>query len=248
MKRAIILSLCAIISLHVAGQKKADAPGTKVIAASSTMTQDEIKDKLVRLALNNPGYRVAQAQRDKTLYELNKAGGAWLNYVVASVNLNEVSMKTYKSSGVDDYRNNLYYPLWNVGINVPLGSLIGKPNDVKIARRNVGIATENKNLLERQLKKDILSRYQDYVTKKELLRLQTEIAENDFDALTQSEAQYSTGSITYEEYSTASKRYNMELVQKINLERDLNIVKLEIEEIIGVPLDDVLSQKVDPKY
>ncbi|RAJ06937.1 outer membrane efflux protein [Chitinophaga skermanii] len=197
-----------------------------------------IREKLVELALHGPLVRGAEAEKQRAQHIVTREKAQWLNYVIVSINMNEVSLNTVDRSQL----GNLYYPLWNVGINVPLGSFWSKASEVKIAKRGVEAADAKKEAAERSIRTLVLSKYEDFLMKRELLKLQNEIAEDDYAAFTQAEQKFSTGTITYEAYSAASKTYNAELVKKIMYERDLAVVKLEIEEIIGLRFDDVLSQ------
>jgi outer membrane protein TolC len=129
-----------------------------------------------------------------------------------------------------------------VGINVPLGSLVGKGSDVKIARKNIAIATAEQEVARRQIKAMVLSKYHDYLMTKEMLTLQNEVTEDDYTAFQTAETKLASGSISYESYTNTSQRYNDDRNKKLSLERDLNNVKLEIEEIIGVRLEDVIAQ------
>jgi outer membrane protein TolC len=205
-------------------------------------TQDDIKDKLVQLAYNNPSIKVRDYEKDKAVAERQKAGAMWLNYVTASANLNEVTLKTYKSNNTADIRNQIYYPLWNVNITVPLGSLVGKSSDVKVARKNIQIATAEQEIAKRQVKAMVLSKYHDYLMTKEMLGLQNEVTEDDYTAFQTAETKLANGSISFESYTSASQRYNDDRNKKLSLERDLANVKLDIEEIIGVKLEEVISQ------
>ncbi|PUZ20307.1 Outer membrane efflux protein [Chitinophaga costaii] len=241
MKKITLLA-CLVLSCIQSFSQQLNAKSTDHNGvARDTAIRSDIRDRLVELALQNPAYRIATYERDKTVYELNKAGGAWLNYVVASVNINEISIGSYNHN--DANKNNLYYPLWNIGVNVPLGSLIGKPNDVKIARANLKITTEQQQVLAQQLKAEVLARYEDYVSKRELLQLQNDITDENYNDYSQAEAKYSAGTITYEEYSVSSKRYNTEQINKMNLERDVKVTKIRVEEMIGRNLEDIYLDK-----
>ena len=55
---------------------------------------------------------------------------------------------------------------------------------------------------------------------------------------------YSASTITYDEYNIASKRYKEGLARIITLQRDIAVSKLEVEEIIGVDLEDVINGKL----
>lgn len=205
-------------------------------------TQEDIKNKLVQLAYNNPSIKVRDYERDKTIAERQKAGAMWLNYVTLSANLNEVTLKLYKSDNTTDIRNQIYYPLWNVNVSIPLGSLVGKSSDVKVARKNVEIATAEQEIARRQVKAMVLSKYHDYLMTKEMLGLQNEVTEDDYTAFQTAETKLANGSISFEAYTIASQRYNDDRNKKLSLERDLANVKLDIEEIIGVKLEEVIGQ------
>lgn len=236
MKKYLFFSFLLIVTSF---GLKAQVQTTKT---TKDYTQDDIKDKLVQLAYNNPSIKVRDYERDKTIAERQKAGAMWLNYVTLSANLNEVTLKTYKSNNTNDIRNQIYYPLWNVNITVPLGSLVGKSSDVKVARKNVQIATAEQEVAKRQVKAMVLSKYHDYLMTKEMLGLQNEVTEDDYTAFQTAENKLANGSISFESYTSASQRYNDDRNKKLSLERDLANVKLDIEEIIGVKLEEVIGQ------
>lgn len=209
------------------------------VTTPQNATTPDIREKLVELALKNPAIRIKDSEKAKTVTELSKAGANWLNYVTASANFNEITLRLRDNGN----NNQLYYPLWNVGINVPIGSLFQRGGDVKIARKNVDIAMEQQELIKRQIKALVLAKYEDYLKTQKLLEIQREALDEDQTAFDQAEAKIATASISYNEYSNASRRYKESQAQKIMLERDLSVTKLEIEEIIGVKLEDVLAQK-----
>ncbi len=231
MKNSIIVLAFLLCSLPIFAQTQAPKP------AAGTPS---IEARLIELALANPAIKVRDYERAKTVSELNKAGASWLNYVTASANLNAVTLKIVDQNALG---TQLYYPLWNVGINVPLGSLVGKGADVKIARRNLDIATAQQEMARRQITAMVLAKYRDYMKNRALLELQRESTDEDQAAFEQAEAKYSSSSITYEEYNLASKRYKDGQARIITLERDIAVSKLEVEEIIGVKLEDVINAK-----
>lgn len=236
MKQHIsIILIFLATALTVSAQNK-----TLPSAPSKDVSAEDIQEKLVQLAYENPDLKVRVYEKQRAEYELNKAKGNWLNYVTLSANFNDVTLGRFKNSG--DYRAQVYYPLWNVGVNVPLGSLVGKGSDVKVAKANVNIASAQEESAKRQIKAMVLSKYHDYLMNKQLLAMQNEITEDDFAAFTQAESKLAAGSISYESYTSASQLYNNDRTKKLNLERDLANVKLEIEELIGVKLETVIAQ------
>jgi outer membrane protein TolC len=232
MKNSISLLALLLCSLPIFAQSQTAPPATG---------KPTVESRLVELALANPAVKVRDYERAKTAAELNKAGSNWLNYVTVSANLNSVTLKLVDQK---ELGTQLYYPLWNVGINVPLGSFFGKAADVKVARRNLDIATAQQEMARRQITAMVLSKYRDYMQNKSLLQLQQESTDEDQAAFEQAEARYSASTITYDEYNIASKRYKEGLARIITLQRDIAVSKLEVEEIIGVDLEDVINGKL----
>lgn len=239
MKRTTaILYLALFVSPAMAQvQRTTNTPATDTTKRKGPAF--DVKEKLVELAMKNPQLTAADAERNKAVAEMRKASSAWADYVTFSVNINEVSLKQYD---VNQY-GQIFFPLWNIGINIPLGSFVGKAQTVKSARSQVDFYAAKKEQVARNVRATVLIKYQDYLTKKQLLSLQSEITEDDYTAFTQAEQKFATGSITYDAYSQASKTYNNELTKRITLERDVQVAKYELEEIIGVKLDDVLAGK-----
>ncbi|WP_343675371.1 TolC family protein [Chitinophaga sp.] len=236
MKQHITIILIFLATALTVSAQNKTLPSTP----SKDVSTEDIQERLVQLAYENPDLKVRVYEKQRAEYELNKAKGNWLNYVTASANFNDVTLGRYKNS--NDYRAQVYYPLWNVGVNVPLGSLISKGADVKVAKANVNIASAQEESAKRQIKAMVLSKYHDYLMNKQLLAMQTEITEDDFAAFTQAESKLAAGSISYDAYTSASQLYNNDRTKKLNLERDLANVKLEIEELIGVKLETVIAQ------
>lgn len=246
MKRIVSLICCVTISASAFAQsnnntgKSTTNPTTTIPAPIQAASQQAIMDRLVELAEKNPAARIAKFEHEKTVAELNKAGASWLNYIIVSANLNEITLHTYSSADVQ--KNNIYYPLWNVGLIVPLGSFWEKADNIKVARRNVDIAVAQQENVTLTLKAMVLSKYHDYLMKKELLTNQNEITEDDLAAMNAAEQKFSSGAIKYDEYSAATKSYNDQLVKKVTLETDMAKAKLELEAIIGMRLEDIFIQ------
>ncbi|UYQ95244.1 TolC family protein [Chitinophaga horti] len=230
-KVSVILCLALSCSVTVLAQ----TPNTGTPPA----VQTDIREKLVQLALKHPTLKETDALKSKYQASIRKVNSTWLDMIVVGVNLNEVTTGQLDQNQF----GNLYFPLWNVGINVPLGSFFGKPAEKKMARMDVQMAVAKRESQELTIRATVLTRYEDYLLKKELLRLQSEMTEDDLAAFTQAEQKFTTGAIDYDAYSGASKRYNAELVKKITLERDLAVAVIELEEMIGVKLEEALAQK-----
>ena len=168
----LYLAICATpVMAQVPDKPQSKAPAFNSAAATQAKPTADIREKLIELAMKNPALKAAAAERQKAIGEVKKAGASWLDYVVGSVNFNEISLKQVNTNQYGQ----LYYPLWNVGVNVPLGSFGKNAQSVKVARSHVDYMTAKQEEMERKIRALIQIKYQDYLTKKEMLGLQSEL-------------------------------------------------------------------------
>ncbi|WEK36230.1 MAG: TolC family protein [Candidatus Pseudobacter hemicellulosilyticus] len=208
-----------------------------------TSRPTDIRERLVQLALQNPNYEIADRRVLVADYELARAKGGWLSILSASGNLNELSIKQGSGSGAGSTANNLFFPRYNFAVTLPLDFFITRANDVKVARQNVYIAEAEKNEAYRKLRRDVLSKYEDYLMHKDILELQTRIASGEYTDYKLAETDFRDGTITAEAFKTAETNYYTQEMKKVELQRNYNVSKYELELMIGVPIDDVLPKK-----
>jgi len=96
-----------------------------------------LKEQLVELALQNSDLESTNANARIAEYNIKKAKAAWLDMLTLTGNLNEFTLN--KSI----YAN--YWPKYNFGISVPLGTFGRRNNDVKIAKEQVTLNEIQRN-------------------------------------------------------------------------------------------------------
>lgn len=204
----------------------------------------DIREKLVRLALQNPNYEIADRKVNVADYELRKAKGTWLSALSAQGNLNEVSLKGTKTDPNNPNTNsNLFFPRYNFALTLPLDFFTSRANEVKSAREKVFIAEAEKNEKYRTIRRDVLSQYEDYLMHKEKLELQTRITQGEYTEYKLAEKDFQDGVITPEAFKKAELNYYNQQMTKVELQRNFNVSKYELELLIGVSIDDVLPKK-----
>lgn len=72
-----------------------------------------------------------------------------------------------------------------------------------------------------------------------LFDVQNEITEDEYSEYLLAEQSFKKGDVSLERFKQVTRIYNAELTKRITLERDLNVSKIALEEIIGVRLEDV---------
>lgn len=237
MKKYLLGSLLLATTLGAVAQQVPPQGNYKPNVKSS---ETDIREKLVALALQNPGYEVADRKAKVAEFTLKKAKGSWLGLFGAQGNLNELSIK---QGGSGSGEGALFFPRYNFSVNIPLDFFSAKSNDVKIARENVLIAEAEKNERYRRIRKEVLSKYEDYLMHKEKLELLTRMAQAEYTRYKLAEKDFEDNLITSEVFNKSEAAYFELQIKKSESQRNFNVVKLELEEMIGVSFDDMVNKK-----
>jgi outer membrane protein TolC len=244
MNRLLSLALLSLVNcLYVsaqtpAGKNKAAAiqPANQSVNTKtySELSDTAVENRLVELALNGPEYRAATHQNKITELELKRAKSTWLNLLSLSTNYNDQSFSKQAA------QTTLVYPKYFFGITIPLGVIFSQGSQVKAAREAVALGAENQEELSRKLKADILGKYKQYKLYTTLLEMQSELINDVLANATQAEESFKKGTITVELYIATQRTRNEEMAKNLNLKLQQDLLRLDIEKMIGVPLDQVL--------
>jgi len=239
MKQTLFLALLfcnSIIYAQVKSNQQGRTSPYRLNADSARIV--DIRERLVQLALQDPLYEIADHNVTIAEYEIRLAKNSWLGQITAAGNLNEFSIDP-KAAG-NNYVG--YYPRYNFGIQIPLDIFSKTSNNVKIAYEKELIAEAERNDRFRLIKADILTRYEDYLLTNQKLEIQYQITQDAYTAYTKAEKDFSDNVIKIEDLNSANNKYIDEQIKKLQLQRDLNVSKIDIERHIGVKLDDVILQ------
>jgi len=88
----------------------------------------------------------------------------------------------------------------------------------------------------------VLTKYEDYLLAKQKLELQIQMTQEAYTNYQIAERDYRLNVIKVEDYNKAYKNWAGEQVTKLDLQRNLNVTKIDLEKIIGVKLDDVIRE------
>lgn len=205
-------------------------------------TSSDIKGKLVELAFQNPELEIADHQINVAKYQLKSAKGWWADNISLAFNANEYSLKRLgKKPDVTTGQYTPFYPLYNVGVNIPIGGILTKPAMVRAAKERVAIAQAQRNSTYNQIKAAVLTAYEDYLASKQLLTLQSQVTESTYSEFLQAKEKFRNGQILLDDYNTATQAYHSQQVSKITAQHNFNLTKIQLESLIGVPLDGVLN-------
>ena len=213
---------------------QAQTPGPLYRTESSHVT--DIREKLVQLAMQNPVYEMADHAALAATYQIKIAKSAYLGLLSAQGNINEftISKPTYNGTQIP-----YYYPRYNLALNIPFDIFTRTTNNVKIAQENYYMAAAAKNQKFREIKADVLSKYENYLLARQLVELQGKITQSEYATLKRAESDFSENLIKLDEVERVQKSYINEQVKSLTLQKDLNLAKIEIEKVIGVSIEDV---------
>jgi outer membrane protein TolC len=206
---------------------------SKTRTTSSYDSTSAVEEKLVQLALNGPLYKESIHRNKINEIELIAAKRNWVNLLTVSANYNDQSFA--KSPAVGGY----VYPKYFFGITVPLGTILSR-TEVKAAKEGVEMGKSIQEQLSRTIRAEVLSKYRQYKAYNELITLQGELVNDVQASLLQTEEKFRKGLAPVETYTAAQRSKNDETARLINLQLEQDLIKIDLERMIGTSLDSVI--------
>lgn len=212
-------------------------PAEPLMDAAGYRAADTVEARLVKMALDGPQLRAADDQNRINEYTLKNARQAWMNLLTLSINLNELDFQKQPAN----QNTTFLYPKYFFGLNIPLGTILSHTS-IRAAKEQIKIGNETQTQLTRTIRTDVLIKYRTYKMKKELLKMQIQVTDDEQAAFLQVEKSYRDGTVPLEAHIAAQEKYNTELVKRMNLQLELDEAKFGVEEIIGTNLESVTNQ------
>ena len=194
------------------------------------------ENRLVELAMKQPKFDEAESQKNITSLQLEKQRKAWLNLLSLSLNYNDQSF-----AGKTNTQTAYVYPKYFFGVTVPLGLIFSNNSDVKITRENAKIVKDQELELQQAVKAEVIGDYKKYKAYAKLLAIQTQINDDAQTNLLQVQQNFGNGTASLESYNIASTQYNDNVVKTVNLQLEQDLMKVEIEKLIGRSMEDIFK-------
>lgn len=200
----------------------------------SVVSRDSIAfgEALVALAWKNypenDAYRMEVKQQD---YIIRQAKYDWLDGLTASFNLNEGNINPSEANP------NLFFPRYNFGFRVSVGSILSNPSKVKYAALGKDIASKNVEQQKLAMRREVLSRYYNYLFSLDLLKVQMQAYQDIFSNFTMASQSFRNGEISLDEYNKSLAARNVAQQNRLNAQRELVMAELQLEELIGMELE-----------
>lgn len=207
-------------------------------AQEETVTDTmSIEEKLVQLAIaNDPDVELLNNNKMIGKYNVRKSGWNWINHITLAGNLNEFTIDNQSTQAA-------FFPRYNISLTVPLGLIATRSNDVKIAKaeyRNSDVELRKKEI---EIRKQVLSLYENYLLYQQLVRLQNQKTEDEYAYYKSVEVKFTDQRVDIAEFKEASNKYNQQLERKYSLAYEQKAVKIALESLIGMTLEEAMLRK-----
>lgn len=206
----------------------------------SKLNQDSlIKIKMVELAMANSSIDILDANIRIAETDLTQAKSSWLSSVSLGANINEFVIQGSPGASL--------FPKYNLGVAIPFDIVARTKRNRKVGEENVYINQKIKEGKVQSLKTEILIRYESYKEKKEQVRLQKISMDNDYQAYLSAQKDFADGNMLLDVMNKIYQNYVGEQAKLVTREKDYNVAVLQLEEYIGVPVDDAIQAALQIK-
>ena len=238
MKHITLLFLCTtLLAVHLSSGQNVDY--NKIILPGNA-TNIDIGERLVQLAWkNHPSNRTVENEVAVAHYNTNKAKSEWLDIIRIQGNINEFNINPQKD--INGNPTPSFFPRYNFGAYLSLGTLIRVPNEVKRGKAQVKIAENNLDEQKLRLRQAVLQSYNNYLKFQQILKIRSKALEDATNAHTLIEQKFRQGDESFDHYTASSAGLDQSRINKIEAETEFLNGKLELEQMIGVKLEEVLN-------
>lgn len=196
----------------------------------------ELSEKLVQLAWQNHPNNNSQKEEVKiSEMNLKLSRRRWLNNFRFGANLNEFNIDPSSDLG----NRSLFFPRYNFSLTFPLGDLFMNPLENKQNQILVQVSENELNAAKLLVRRNVLQAFNDYLLLEEIYKIQRLAMDNAETNHAIVEESFEQGEETYERYNTSFNNLNQRKITILQAERDYKNAKLTLEEMIGVPLENV---------
>lgn len=208
---------------------------TKQVRAQESMVPDIsylFLEKLIATAKENyPIIRQNKLKEDIAELQVAHQKLDWLT----PLNVSYVSRPNNTINFIDPS----YFSGYQFGININIGDILQKPNNVKTVKKQLEFSKELTAQFDNNLILEVKKRYFTYIQQLNNVKLYTKSLQDSEGLLKDLKARYERGEVTFQNYSEGLISYSTISQSKIEAEAGLLIAKAAIEELTVTKLEDI---------
>lgn len=227
-----IVILLLVMSAPLFGQ---NVDYNKIILPESSQSSD-FEERLVQLAWrNHPGNEALRREVNIAAYDVKQSNVQWLEHIVVTGNLNEFTI----NKATDPFGRAAFFPKYNISASVSLGTFFKTPYMIKKNREALVISQANLNAQKLTIRNQVLKLYNEFLMRERVYKLQSQALLDNETSHKLAEQRFRRGEITFETYSLSLTAYNDIMIAQLQAERDYKNAKLDLEQWVGMRLEDV---------
>lgn len=194
----------------------------------------DFSEYLVQLAWSNyPESAIVQDELQNARSDKKNINKEWMRDVQASFNINESNLYGADTSG------NVFFPRYNLGLNLNLYNIITQPEKSKIGKRRIEIAEHRVNQRKLEIRAETLRRWANFRLAREIAKERALVEQELNNTYIIVQQLYKSDDKTLEEYTTASAAYFQAREARIRASTEVELAKYQLEEIIGLRWEQV---------
>ncbi len=195
-------------------------------------------DRLVQLAVKNSAeYDISKHNLRIARNNIKLSRRSWYDNFNITGNANEFVL----NPSADAEERGAFFPLYNISGNLSVGTFFNIPIRTRIEKEKYVIAQSEMKIQHSDIKIRVLQLYEEYLLNQKLLNIQNEIM-NDLKAIhTVYEQKFRDEEISFEAYNKELIGHNKLQLEIVVLESKLNNTLIELESMIGVPIEEVIQ-------
>lgn len=207
----------------------------KIIIPEGTINIS-FEERLVQLAWkNHPSNQRVLENVTISKYHLKEERASWTNDIFVTGNVNEFTL----NPNSDVLNRAQFFPKYNIGARLNLGTFILTPLRVKSARSQLYSSEHLVKEKKLEVRSTVLSSLEKFKESYKVLKLRKQLLEDVLLVYQDVEKQFQQGKVGIDVYQTASQAYSLRAESVIFAQSSLNQNKLAVEELIGLKLEDV---------
>lgn len=201
--------------------------------AATAHESKQIEDRLVELALAyNQNPKIYNARREQAKAQKFMAKTSWTNSLIVNYSY-FAQFNQFETGGPT------IIPRTGINIGINIGSILQTPSKVKYANQEFNIIEAEEFKDQNALKAEVLRRYKDYLLNLELFKIQSQSLEDSRTTNLMVKKRFENGEVPIEQYTESLRLLNEIQVKKTETEFLIKKSKISVEELIGIPLEDV---------
>jgi outer membrane protein TolC len=230
--KKILCILCLLLNFTLYAQ---NIDYNRVILPDNT-SDIEFSERLVQLAWSNhpTNQNIRESvEISRLAYKLTKR--QWLQNFRISGNLNEFNVDPSR----DIANRSQFLPRYNLSLGFNLGDLLLNPLQNKQSKVAIDLSENQVDAAKLAVRKNVLQAYNAYLLEEEIYKINRLAMDNAETNHAIVEESFEQGEETYESYNNSFTNLNQRKITLLRSETSLKNAQLLIEEMIGIPLEEI---------